>query len=69
MLELRYYHNGTHYIDSNICKWADSFELLTYHCFEANPVEQNWYFGPDYFDNGTHYLDRQYCDWEIKNEN
>ena len=67
--ELRYYHNGTHYIDSNICKWADSLELLAYHCFEANPVEQNWYFGPDYFDNGTHHLDRQYCDWEIKNEN
>ncbi|MCV0391988.1 MAG: hypothetical protein K5790_01700 [Nitrosopumilus sp.] len=64
--ELRAYHNGTNYIDSNTCKWADSLELLTYHCFEAKPAEQNWYFGPDYFDNGTHHLDRQYCEWEIR---
>lgn len=50
---LRFYNNGTHYIDSNTCKWIDSFEVVTYNCFEAKPTEQNWHYGPDYFDNGT----------------
>lgn len=66
---LRFYNNGTHYIDTNFCKWVDSLESVTYNCFEAKPAEQNWYFGPSYFDNGTHHIDVQYCNWEIKNEN
>lgn len=63
---LPFYNNGTHYIDSNYCKWVDSLESVTYNCFEANPIEQNWYSGPNYFDNGTHHLDVQYCKWEQK---
>lgn len=64
---LRFFNNGTHYIDSNTCEWIDSFEAITYNCFEANPMEQNWYTGPNYFDNGTHRIDVQTCDW-LKNE-
>jgi hypothetical protein len=63
---LRFYNNGTHYIDSSSCDWIDSLKALTHHCFEAKPTEQNWYFGPNYFDNGTHRLDVQYCEWKEK---
>ncbi|MGY5146592.1 MAG: hypothetical protein ACW9W4_01125 [Candidatus Nitrosopumilus sp. bin_7KS] len=64
---LRLYNNGTHYIDTNTCKWVDSFESVTYNCFESTPIEQNWYSGPNYFDNSTHRLDAQQCEW-IENE-
>jgi len=60
--DLPFFNNGTHYIDSNDCEWIDSLEALMYHCFEANPMEQNWYSGPNYFDNGTHHIDRQECE-------
>ncbi|QLH07368.1 hypothetical protein [Nitrosopumilus ureiphilus] len=53
-----------HHIDSNSCKWIDSLEAVTYICFEANPMVQNWYFGPYYFDNGTSHLDTQKCEWD-----
>lgn len=66
--ELLIYQNGTHYIDSNNCKWIDSLESLTYNCFEAKPTERNWHFGPDYFANGTHYLDTQECQWVFLSE-
>ncbi len=66
--DLLFFNNGTHYIDNNVCKWIDSFESVTYNCFESNPMEQNWYFGPSYFENDTHRLDAQQCEW-FENKN
>jgi len=66
--DLPFFNNGTHYIDSNYCNWVDSLKSITYNCFEANPMEQNWYSGPNYFDNGTHYLDAQKCEWIVYSE-
>ena len=66
--DLPFFNNGTHYIDSNYCNWVNSLESITYNCFEANPMEQNWHSGPGYFDNGTHHLDAQKCEWTIYSE-
>ena len=48
-LLLRFFNNGTHYIDSNVCNWVDSLDSVTHNCFKANPMEQNWYDGPVIF--------------------
>ena len=66
--DLPFFNNGTHYIDSNFCNWIDSFESVTYNCFEANPMEQNWHSGPAYFYNDTHHLDAQQCEWTVFSE-
>lgn len=66
--DLPFFNNGTHYIDSDICKWINSLEAITYICFEANPIEQNWYSGPGYFYNDTHHLDVQNCEWTVFSE-
>ena len=62
---LPFFNNGTHYIDSNVCTWIDSFKAVTYTCFDANPMVQNWYDGPSYFYNNTHHIDVQYCKWTL----
>lgn len=67
-LSLRFFNNGTHYIDSNVCDWIDSFDSVTYNCFRANPMEQNWYDGPSHFYNNTHHIDVQYCQWTLFSE-
>lgn len=65
---LHFFNNGTHYIDSNICKWIDSFDSVTDNCFKANPMEENWHDGPSYFYNDTHHIDVQYCKWTLFSE-
>lgn len=62
---LPFFNNGTHYIDSNVCTWVDSFKAVTYTCFDANPKAQNGYDGPSYFYNNTHHIDVQYCKWTL----
>ena len=65
---LPFFNNGTHYADSNVCKWIDSFDAVTDNCFKTNPMEQNWYDGPSYFYNNTHHIDVQYCKWTLFSE-
>ncbi len=65
---LPFFNNGTYYIDSNLCKWIDSFDSVAHNCFKANPMEQNWYNGPSYFYNDTHHIDAQYCKWTLFSE-
>lgn len=62
------FNNGTHYIDSNVCEWVDSFDSVIHNCFKANPMEQNWYDGPSYFYNDTHHIDVQHCNWTLFSE-
>lgn len=65
---LPFFNNGTHYVDSNVCDWVDSFNSVTSNCFDVNPMEQNWYDGPSYFYNHTHHIDVQYCKWTLFSE-
>ena len=65
---LPFFNNGTHYIDSNICKWIDSFDSVVHNCLKTNPMGQNWHDGPNYFYNDTHHIDIQYCKWVFFSE-
>ena len=65
---LPFFNNGTHYVDSNLCKWIDSFDSVEHNCSKANPMEQSWYDGPSHFYNDTHHIDIQYCKWILFSE-